>query len=550
MRAVTFLAEALGRALAPLGLALPPRAVIEPPKDKKFGDLACNCCMLLAKDAGMPPRALAEKLAAALTEGEADIAAADVAGPGFLNVTFTPAFWQRTVRDVLAQGAAYGRLSLGAGQKAQVEYVSANPTGPLHIGHGRGAAIGDSVARILRFAGYDVTTEYYINDAGLQMRLLGASILRRYQQLFDPELPMLDEGYKGDYIIDHAREMQAAHGDALLGMPEEQAKDVCYQYGMDAIMAGIRKDMDDFRVGHDVFFSEKSLHAAGKVEEAFAFLRERGYLYDKDGALWFRTTDLGDDKDRVLRKSTGELTYFAADIAYHLDKFRRGFDLVIDVWGADHHGYIPRMKAAVEAMGKDREQLQIILVQLVNLLRGGQQVAMSTRSGEFEELSAVVREVGTDSARFIFLSRKADSKLDFDLDLVKQQSMDNPVYYVQYAHARVRSVARKAEEAGISLDPGAADLSLLETPADLDLLRCLERWPEAVEASARSLSPHHVTYYLQELAGLLHRYYSVNKVLDAAAPDMTRARAALLAAVACTIATGLDLLGVSAPERM
>jgi len=550
MRAATFLAEALGRALAPLGLTLPGRAVIEPPKDKKFGDLACNCCMLLAKDAGMPPRALAEKLAASLSEGEADIAAADVAGPGFLNVTFTPAFWQRTVRDVLAQGADYGRLRLGAGQKAQVEFVSANPTGPLHIGHGRGAAIGDSVARILRFAGYDVTTEYYINDAGLQMRLLGASILRRYRQLFDPDLPMLEEGYKGEYIGDLAREMRGAHGRALLDMPEAEAADLCYRYGMDAIMAGIRKDMDDFRVGHDVFFSEKSLHAAGKVEEAFAFLRERGHLYDKDGALWFRTTELGDDKDRVLRKSTGELTYFAADIAYHLDKFRRGFDLVIDVWGADHHGYIPRMKAAVEAMGKDREQLQIILVQLVNLLRGGQQVAMSTRSGEFEELSAVLREVGTDSARFIFLSRKADSKLDFDLDLVKQQSMDNPVYYVQYAHARIRSVARKAVEAGVRLDPETADLSLLTTEADLDVLKCLERWPEAVEAAARSLSPHHVSYYLQELAGLLHRYYTLNKVLDPAAPDLTRARAALLAAVAATIATGLDLLGVAAPETM
>ncbi len=550
MRAATFLAEALGRALAPLGLTLPGRAVIEPPKDKKFGDLACNCCMLLAKDAGMPPRALAEKLAASLSEGEADIAAADVAGPGFLNVTFTPAFWQRTVRDVLAQGADYGRLRLGAGQKAQVEFVSANPTGPLHIGHGRGAAIGDSVARILRFAGYDVTTEYYINDAGLQMRLLGASILRRYRQLFDPDLPMLEEGYKGEYIGDLAREVRGAHGRALLDMPEAEAADLCYRYGMDAIMAGIRKDMDDFRVGHDVFFSEKSLHAAGKVEEAFAFLRERGHLYDKDGALWFRTTDLGDDKDRVLRKSTGELTYFAADIAYHLDKFRRGFDLVIDVWGADHHGYIPRMKAAVEAMGKDREQLQIILVQLVNLLRGGHQVAMSTRSGEFEELSAVLREVGTDSARFIFLSRKADSKLDFDLDLVKQQSMDNPVYYVQYAHARIRSVARKAGEAGVRLDPETADLSLLTTGTDLDVLKCLERWPEAVEAAARSLSPHHVSYYLQELAGLLHRYYTLNKVLDPAAPALTRARAALLSAVAATIATGLDLLGVTAPETM
>ncbi|EPR37519.1 Arginyl-tRNA synthetase [Desulfovibrio sp. X2] len=550
MRATTFLSEALSRALSGLGLALPERVSIEPPKDKKFGDLACNAAMLLTKEAKMPPRALAEKIAAALEESEADVAKADVAGPGFLNVTFTPGFWQRTVSDVRAANGEYGRSAMGAGRKVQVEFVSANPTGPLHIGHGRGAAIGDSVARILRFTGHDVTTEYYINDAGLQMRLLGASIFRRYQQLFDPDLPMLDEGYKGDYIIDHARVMQEKHGRALLDMPEEEAREICYQYGMDAIMAGIRKDMDDFRVHHDVFFSEKSLHAAGKVQEAFDFLTERGLIYEQEGALWFATTRFGDDKDRVLRKSSGALTYFAADIAYHLDKFRRGFDLVVDVWGADHHGYIPRMKAAVQAMGKDPEQLQVILVQLVNLLRGGQQVAMSTRSGEFEELSAVVREVGTDSSRFTFLSRKSDSKLDFDLELVKQQSMDNPVYYVQYAFARISSVGRKAAEEGIAIDAAGADLALLDTEADLDLLKCLERWPDIAEVAARTLSPHHVSYYLQELAGLLHRYYSVNKVLDAAAPALTGARFALLEAVAATIKSGLALLGVEAPERM
>ena len=549
MRATTFCREAVATALAAMGLPLPERTVIEPPKDRKFGDLACNAAMLLAKEAGRPPRAIAEE-AAGLLRAQADIAAVDVAGPGFLNITLAPSFWQKTVAEILAAGPEYGRVATGAGTKAQVEFVSANPTGPLHIGHGRGAAIGDSVARVLRFAGYDVSTEYYINDAGLQMRLLGSSILRRYQQLFDPDLPFLDEGYKGEYIIEHAREVMKEHGRALLDMPLDEATDICYRHGMEAIMAGIRKDMADFGVSHDVFFSEKILHAAGKVEEAFAFLDERGFLYEQDGALWFATSRLGDDKDRVLRKSTGELTYFAADIAYHLDKFRRGFDLVVDVWGADHHGYIPRMKAAVQAMGKDREQLQIILVQLVNLLRGGEQVAMSTRAGEFEELSAVVREVGADSARFIFLSRKSDSKLDFDLELVKQQSMDNPVYYVQYAHARIASVARKAEETGLSLDPATAAPGLLDTEADLDLLKALERWPDAVEAAAKSLSPHHVSYYLMELAGLLHRYYNANKVLDAAAPELTNARFALLRAVAQTIANGLTLLGVSAPDRM
>ena len=549
MRATIFCREAVSTALAAMGLTMPERAVIEPPKDRKFGDLACNAAMLLAKEAGKPPRAIAEE-AAGLLRAQDGIAAVDVAGPGFLNITLAPSFWQKTVDEILAAGPGYGQVATGAGTRVQVEFVSANPTGPLHIGHGRGAAIGDSVARVLRFAGYEVSTEYYINDAGLQMRLLGSSILRRYQQLFDPDLPFLDEGYKGEYIVEHAREVMEQHGRALLDMPVEEATDVCYRHGMEAIMAGIRQDMTDFGVSHDVFFSEKTLHAEGKVEEAFAFLGKRGFLYEQDGALWFATSRLGDDKDRVLRKSTGELTYFAADIAYHLDKYRRGFDLVVDVWGADHHGYIPRMKAAVQAMGKDREQLQIILVQLVNLLRGGEQVAMSTRAGEFEELSAVVREVGADSARFIFLSRKSDSKLDFDLELVKQQSMDNPVYYVQYAHARIASVGRKAEETGLSLDPASADLALLDTEADLDLLKALGRWPDTVEAAAKSLSPHHVSYYLMELAGLLHRYYNANKVLDASAPALTNARFALLGAVAQTIANGLALLGVNAPDRM
>ncbi|WP_029898683.1 arginine--tRNA ligase [Desulfohalovibrio reitneri] len=550
MRAQTYLRQAMERAVSSLDMALPEKTVIEPPKDKKFGDLACNAAMLLAKQAGKPPRELAGAIKDVL-EQEAEIDSVEVAGPGFINVFLSPAFWRATVDDILAKGGGYGLSDLGAGKKVQVEFVSANPTGPLHIGHGRGAAVGDSIARVLRAAGYEVETEYYINDAGRQMNLLGASILARYYQFQGRDVPMVEDGYQGEYIKDHAREVIEEHDGRLLDMDEMEALAICREHGMKVILEGIQKDLQDFKVDHDVWFSERSLTEAGKVEETFALLKERDLAYEEDGALWFRSTAFGDDKDRVLRKSTGELTYFASDIAYHDDKYRRGFDLVIDVWGADHHGYVPRMKAAVEALGKERDQLHVVLVQLVNLLRGGEQVAMSTRAGTFETLGDVVDEVGVDAARFIFLSRKADSKLDVDLELLKQQSMDNPVYYVQYASARISSVFRKASDQGLDL-PGAggADLSRLDTEADMDLLRFLERYPGYVEAAARTFSAHHVATYLLELAGLLHRYYTVNKVLTPDDPDLTRSRLALLAAVRRVLANGLGLLGVEAPEKM
>ncbi len=552
MRAHTTFKATLGRVLADLGLALPEKAVIEPPKDPTFGDLATNAALLLAGAAKSNPRALAADVAARLTAADSRLAKAEVAGPGFINVTFTPAFWQETVCEVLAAGERYGASSLGAGQKVQVEYVSANPTGPLHIGHGRGAAIGDSLTRILRFAGYTVETEYYINDAGRQMRMLGTSIHARYRELLGAPAIFPEDGYKGEYIKDLAQEIIDARGRALLDLPEAEAVDACYDYGMNKILDGIKEDLVNFRVEHQVWFSEKSLVASGAVQRSFDNLKARGLAFEQDGALWFRTTDFGDDKDRVLRKSSGELTYFASDIAYHDDKYRRGFDLVIDIWGADHHGYIPRMRAGIAALGKAPEQFDVILVQLVNLLRGGAPVAMSTRAGEFETLHDVISEVGTDSARFMFLSRKSDSKLDFDLELVKQKSMDNPVYYVQYAYARISSVFAKAQEAGLACPTEAAPalLSQLDTPADIDLLRALERFPDAVEAAARTHSPHHVSYYLRELAGLLHRYYTLNPVLAAPNAELTSARLLLLSGVATTLANGLALLGVSAPRRM
>lgn len=552
MRARTFVEAALKQAVHDLGWTWPEKATIEAPKRPEHGDMATNVAMVLPKEAGSNPRARAQALQERLLASCADdLAAVDVAGPGFLNLTLSPAFWQGTVARVL-QDANFGASSLGQGKKAQVEYVSANPTGPLHIGHGRGAAVGDALARILRFAGYAVHTEYYLNDAGRQMRLLGLSVWVRYQQLCGRQVPFPEDGYQGDYIGDIAARIRQERGDELLTWSEEDARELCYQEGMNEILAGIRHDLEVFRAEHQVWFSEKSLVDGGVVEATLADLQAKGLAYEKDGALWFASSRFGDDKDRVLRKSDGSLTYFASDIAYHAHKIGRGFDLMIDVWGADHHGYIPRMKAAVAALGRDPECLQVILVQLVNLLRDGQQIAMSTRAGTFETLADVCAEVGVDAARFLFLSRKSDAHLDFDLEVVKRQSMDNPVFYVQYAHARIRSLQRKAREMGIAL-PEVADptlLGLLATAEDKALLKALDAFGDAVELAARTLSPHHISYYLMDLAGQLHRYYTEHPVLSVEDAGLRDARLLLLEAVRRVLARGLDLLGVDAPLRM
>jgi arginyl-tRNA synthetase len=554
MRALTHLRSLLGDILAKKGIDWPEKATIEPPKDKSFGDMACNVAMLTAGKLGMKPRDLAETLRTELLAADPDLADVQVAGPGFLNVTFAPAFWQKTVEEVLLAGGCFGKFNLGRGRKVQVEFVSANPTGPLHVGHGRGAAVGDSVARILRALDFEVSTEYYINDAGRQMRLLGESIWLRLLEAAGrpvafPEDPK--SWYRGEYIVELARELLTLRGKALTELPQAEGQDVCYEYGMRSILEGIKKDLADFRVAHEVWFSEKSLVAAGAVEKTIADLKARGLAFDRDGATWMDTTRFGDDKDRVLRKSTGELTYFASDIAYHADKFGRGFDTVVDVWGADHHGYIPRMKSAVQALGRDPEDLKVILVQLVNLMSGGEQISMSTRAGMFETLHDVCAEVGVDAARFMFLSRKSDSHLDFDLELVKQQSMDNPVYYVQYAHARICSLFAKAAERGVAMPESSPGLlARLDTAEELDLMRFMEQYPDTLAHAAQALSPHVVSFYLRELAGLLHRYYTLHPVLAAPDEELMRARMLLLSAVASVIRGGLELLGVTAPEKM
>ena len=552
MRATEHLRGLLETALADMGLVWPAKTTIEPPRDRAHGDLATNVAMVAARQAKKPPRELAETLRQALLAADPRLADVSVAGPGFLNVAFAPAFWQETVLEVAREGAGYGVLAIGAGTKIQVEFVSANPTGPLHIGHGRGAAVGDSLARVLRAAGFEVETEYYINDAGRQMRILGQSILYRCRELLGETVAEPEDYYRGDYVKDLARELVDREGRALLDLSEEAATDICRLHGEKEILAGIKKDLEDFRVHHDVWFPESQLLTAGAVDRTFADLRAKNLAYDQDGAFWFATTTFGDDKDRVLVKSGGELTYFASDIAYHDDKFHRGFDVVVDIWGADHHGYVPRMKACVAALGRDPEtSLKVILVQLVNLLKGGEQIAMSTRAGKFETLADVVAEVGADAARFMFLSRKSDSHLDFDLDAVKQQSMDNPVYYVQYAHARVKSVFAKAAERGIIPPPATPELlARLDTAEDMELLRLIEQYPDTVAAAARSFSPHLISFYLRELAGRLHRYYAVNQVLAAGDEAVTAARLRLLEAVATVVKNGLALLGVCAPEKM
>ncbi len=551
MDAILVVRQALQSIVQEMGLTFPEKITIEPPRDAKHGgDLAANVAMMLAKEAKMPPRALAESMAEKL-QASAFVSCVEVAGPGFLNVTLTPEFWQENLLFMESAGENYGANVADEKKKVQVEFVSANPTGPLHIGHGRGAAVGDSVARILQFAGHQVQREYYINDAGNQMRLLGLSVWLRARELRALPVEFPESFYKGEYIIDIAKEVLEKYTD-VLEMDAEKGQDICYEYAMKSIMDGIQQDLTDFRVGHDVWFSEKSLVQRGAIDAAFAALKEAGLSYEKDGALWFATESLGDDKDRVLRKSDGSLTYFASDIAYHHDKFKRGFEYLIDVWGADHHGYIPRMRAAITAIGHEQKDFDVILIQLVNLLKNGKPVSMSTRAGTFDTLAEVVAEVGVDAARFMFLSRKSDSSLDFDLELVTQRSMDNPVYYVQYAHARICALLRRGAERGMTLSEktAMADVAVLTHADDLALIRMAARFPAVVKLAAQNLGPQFVSHYLTEFAGMLHSFYGRQPILQEDNVPLSKARLALLRIVGKVLANGLDLLGVSAPDAM
>lgn len=526
-----------------------PDVQIEIPGNPDHGDFASNLAMTMARAEKKSPRQIAEALVEAL-DGCDFLSKVEIAGPGFINFTLAPGCWYEVLDEITVKGKDYGLSQVGEGQKVQVEFVSANPTGPLHIGHGRGAATGDVVASVLQAAGYEVQREYYVNDAGNQMRTLGLSLLLRYRQVCGEQVEFPDDCYQGDYILDLAKEIHGAEGTRYLELDENEAIKSLGCFGGDRILAGIRDDLEAFGITFDRWYSEQGLFDRDEVSNGLKVLKEKGLSYEKDGAVWFRTTDFGDDKDRVLVRSNGETTYFASDVAYHLEKFSRGFDTVIDVLGADHHGYVQRMKAVVNGLGRNPDDLQIILVQLVSLLREGEPVAMSTRSGEFVTLREVVDEVGKDACRFIFLLRRADSQLDFDLELAKRQSNDNPVYYVQYAHARVCSICRNAEEQGVvTLEREALDLSCLTLTEELALAKHLARYPETVVNAAQNREPHRIVYFLQELASQFHSYYNRQRVLvdDLAT---TQARLYLVKGVRTVLANALNLLGVDAPERM
>jgi len=527
-----------------------PSIGVEKPAHPEHGDFATNVAMQMAKPERKSPRAIAEIIVNKLAGSSELIESLEIAGPGFINFFVKDAAWRTTLTEINAQGPAFGTSKVGAGKKVQVEFVSANPTGPLHIGHGRGAATGDAVASLLAAAGFDVQREYYINDAGNQMNTLGLSGLLRYRELLGEKLEFPENCYQGAYIKDIARDAIAKVGDRFLKAPQEEGVAFFAKMGGDLILKGIDEDLKSFGVNLDNWFSEQSLFDDGKVASAIAEMQGKGLIYEQDGALWFRTTDYGDDKDRVVVRSNGVTTYFASDIAYHRDKFERGFDWVIDVWGADHHGYVPRLKGIVQGLGRNPDDLGIILVQLVSLLRDGVPVAMSTRSGEFVTLKEVVDEVGRDAARFFFLMRRSDSQLDFDLELAKRQSTDNPVYYVQYAHARIKSIFETARERGFEPRFENVRLELLQSADDMALIKKLSVYPEILEAAALNFEPHRITYYLQELAGDFHSFYNKSRVITPEEPELTQARLFLLHCAAITIKNALTVLGISAPERM
>ena len=523
---------------------------LEVPRVEAHGDFATNLALNLAKPSRSSPRDIATSFVEQLGDGDGLFAEVEIAGPGFINLVISPLAWYEVLNEIHLLQRNYGRSDFGHGKCVQVEFVSANPTGPLHVGHGRGAAVGDALASILEATGHRVEREYYINDAGTQIETLGRSVFLRYQQLLGRQVEFPETCYQGDYIQTLAKEMQEVYGDSYFNSSEEGILPLFSDFAASSILEGIRRDLEDFGVHYDRWFSENSLYENGAVDRVIETLKASGNIFEKDGALWFRSTALGDEKDRVVVRANGMTTYLASDLAYHQDKYLRGFDLVINLWGADHHGYMERMYAGVMALGRKREDLRLLLVQLVNLLRRGKQVTMSTRAGEFVTLKDVIDEVGRDAARFIFLTRRSDSPLEFDLELAKEKSADNPVYYVQYAHARISSIMRLAQERQLGLDdPENLDLKRLSLSEEMALIKQLSLYPEVVENSARFLEPHRLPYYLTELASAFHSYYKHHRIIQ---DDLVLAQARyhLVKAIRVVIGNGLALLGVSAPEQM
>ena len=544
--------EALARAKSKGELKLDnqPAITLETPKDKNHGDMSSTFALSMAKIEGKPPRKIAEIVLANLQDEEGIIEKTEIAGPGFINFFLKHDRWRKTLFDIDSEAHEYGLKDIGKGVRVQVEFVSANPTGPLHVGHGRGAAVGDALANLLSAVGYDVQREFYINDAGRQVRLLAQSLYARYQQALGNNVTFPEDGYHGEYIAEVAQEFIKVHGNKFLNRPLDECAAIFADFGKDAMLADIRTDLEAFGVRFDVWFSEQTLLADNSVQKSLVELRERGYLYDQDGAQWLKSTAFGDDKDRVVVKKDGEYTYLASDIAYHRNKLARGFTQLVNIWGADHHGYIPRVQAVIQAFGHRSDSLHVLLVQLVSILRHGQPVPMSKRAGNFVTLRDVVQDVGADAARYIFLTRKTDSHLDFDLDIAKEQSRENPVYYVQYAHARIASVFREVETRNIPV-PGrdTVKIDLLDVEEEQNIIKALAKYPEMIEEAALAYEPHRITFYLQDLAGLLHNYYFKHRIIT---EDLARtgARLFLMKQVKTVIQSALKILGVTAPERM
>lgn len=555
---------------------------ISPTKDKAQGDFATNAAMVNSKPAAMPPRALAELIVAEISKDES-VEKVEIAGPGFINFFLASDAAQSIVLEILDKKEQFGLSDVGAGKKIQIEFVSANPTGPLHVGHGRGAAYGATLANLLRAVGYDIHNEYYVNDAGRQMDILGTSVWLRYLDLAGEEIVFPSNGYQGDYVWDIAATLHRDNGDKYRKNSADVFNNVCddepnggdkekhiddlianakqllgavdydvvFDLGLNTLVDVIKNDLGHFGVEFDEWFSERSLTRNDKVEDAIKVLQDNGYVYEKEGALWFKSTDFGDEKDRVVKRDNGQGTYFASDIAYHMNKFDRGFDRVINIWGADHHGYIARVKAGLTAMNYDADKLEIILVQFANLFRNGEKVAMSTRSGEFVTLKTLRTEVGADAARFFYVMRKSDQHMDFDLDLATSQSSDNPVYYVQYAHARICSVLRQLDEKGIAFDIESAkvNLSTLTQDSEQKILKQLGKYSDQILSAAEKREPHHIVTYVRDLAQNFHSWYNSCQFI-VEEDDIRNARLLLALAVQQVLQNALAILGVSAPEKM
>lgn len=521
---------------------------LESPRDKTNGDYATNIAMQLTRIAKKAPRAIAEAIVANLDKEAANIETVEIAGPGFINITIKKDYLQTVIKTVLEQQAEYGRSTAGAGERIQVEFVSANPTGDLHLGHARGSSVGDSLCNVLDLAGYEVSREYYINDAGNQINNLALSIEARYFEALGKGDSMPENGYRGQDIKDIAETLVQEHGDKFVSMTHEERFEAFRQHGLKVELAKLQQDLADFRVEFDEWYPESSLYKNGKIDEALAKLRENGHVFEEDGATWFRSTTFGDDKDRVLIKNDGTYTYLMPDIAYHEDKLQRGFAKLINVWGADHHGYIPRMKAAIEALGYDRDTLEVSIIQMVQLYKDGEKMKMSKRTGKAVTMRELVELVGLDAVRYFFAMRSGDSHMDFDLDLAVSQSNENPVYYSQYAHARISSILRQAEEQGLLASE--EHLHLLTSEKEIDVLKKIGDFPQVIADAAKQRAPHRITTYIQDLAANFHSFYNANKVLDAANVELTSARLALITAVKTTLANALKTVGVQAPEKM